>query len=83
MLSLLLNGIRNGNLDFGSVIAEILAVLVIIFLILPFHEWAHAFTASLLGDKAVKGRGISIRFWITVSIRGIDSDYNCLVVPFS
>ena len=26
MLSLLLNGIRNGNLDFGSVIAEILAV---------------------------------------------------------
>ena len=48
MLSLLLNGIRNGNLDFGSVIAEILAVLVIIFLILPFHEWAHAFTASLL-----------------------------------
>ena len=36
MLSLLLNGIRNGNLDFGSVIAEILAVLVIIFLILPF-----------------------------------------------
>ena len=57
MLSLLLNGIRTGNLDFGSVIAEILAVLVIIFLILPFHEWAHAFTASLLGDKAVKGRG--------------------------
>ena len=57
MLSLLLNGIRNGNLDFGSVIAEILAVLVIIFLILPFHEWSHAFTASLLGDKAVKGRG--------------------------
>ena len=34
-----------------------MAVLVIIFLILPFHEWAHAFTASLLGDKAVKGRG--------------------------
>lgn len=57
MLSLLLNGIRNGNLDFGSVIAEILAVLLIIFLILPFHEWAHAFTASLLGDKAVKYRG--------------------------
>lgn len=53
MLSLLFND----NVDFGLVIAEILAVLVIIFLILPFHEWAHAFTASLLGDKAVKGRG--------------------------
>lgn len=57
MLSLLLNGMRTGSIDFASVVAEILAVLLIIFLILPFHEWAHAFTASLLGDKAVKYRG--------------------------
>lgn len=53
MLSLLLSG----NFDFGSVVAELLAVLLIIFLILPFHEWAHAFTASCLGDTAVRGRG--------------------------
>lgn len=53
MLSLLLRG----NLDFPSVVAQLLAVLLIIFLILPFHEWAHAFTASLLGDKAIKYRG--------------------------
>lgn len=46
-----------GNMDFESVVAEILAVLLIVFLILPFHEWAHAFTASLLGDKAIKSRG--------------------------
>jgi Zn-dependent protease len=26
-------------------------------LILPFHEWAHAFTASCLGDKGIKQRG--------------------------
>lgn len=57
MLSLILNGIRGGGIDFSTVIAEILAVLLIIFLILPFHEWAHAFTASLLGDKGVKQRG--------------------------
>lgn len=46
-----------GNFDFASIVAEILAVLLIVFLILPFHEWAHAFTASLLGDKAIKYRG--------------------------
>lgn len=53
MLQLLLSG----QFNLSTVIAEILAVLLIIFLILPFHEWAHAFTASLLGDKGVKGRG--------------------------
>ncbi len=46
-----------GQLDFQTALMEILAVLLIIFLILPFHEWAHAFTASLLGDKSVKYRG--------------------------
>ena len=45
------------NFTLQSIIAEILAVLLIIFLILPFHEWAHAFTASCLGDKSVKYRG--------------------------
>ncbi len=46
-----------GGATMESIIADILAVLVIIFLILPFHEWAHAFTASLLGDKGIKQRG--------------------------
>lgn len=46
-----------GQLDFSSAVAEILAILVIIFLVLPFHEWAHAFTASKLGDTSVKYRG--------------------------
>ena len=40
-----------------QIIAQILAVLMVIFLILPFHEWAHAFTASCLGDKGIKERG--------------------------
>ena len=46
-----------GNIDFFSIVVQILAVLLIIFLILPLHEWAHAFTASLLGDKSIKYRG--------------------------
>lgn len=47
----------SGNFTFESILAEIIADLLIIFLILPFHEWAHAFTASLLGDKSIKYRG--------------------------
>lgn len=42
---------------FWAVVTYILATLVIIFLILPFHEWAHAFAASKLGDTAIKQRG--------------------------
>ncbi len=53
LLSLLLSG----NVNFWSALTLILADLVIIFLVLPFHEWAHAFAASLLGDKGIKYRG--------------------------
>ena len=47
----MLSQLLSGNFTLQNIIAQILAVLVIIFLILPFHEWAHAFTASLLGDR--------------------------------
>lgn len=53
----MLSQLISGNFTLQNIIAQILAVLVIIFLILPFHEWAHAFTASCLGDKGVKARG--------------------------
>ena len=53
----MLQQILSGRASMESIIAQILAVLVIIFLILPFHEWAHAFTASCLGDKGIKERG--------------------------
>ena len=53
----MLRTLLSGQLDLRTAIVHILALLVIIFLILPLHEWAHAFTASLLGDKAIKQRG--------------------------
>lgn len=53
----MLSQLFRGQLTIESAIAEILAVLVIIFLILPFHEWAHAQTAYMLGDKGIKQRG--------------------------
>ena len=53
----MLSQLLSGNFTIQTIIAEILAVLVIIFLILPFHEWAHAQTAYLLGDTGIKQRG--------------------------
>ena len=46
-----------GNGSFAGVVIHILAILMIIFLVLPFHEWAHAWVASLLGDTSIKYRG--------------------------
>ena len=53
----MLLSLLRGQLDFTSAVAEVLAVLVIVFIVLPFHEWAHAFTASKLGDTSIKYRG--------------------------
>ena len=53
----MLFNLLRGSLDFQTALTEILAILFIIFLILPFHEWAHAFTAMKLGDTTVKYRG--------------------------
>lgn len=53
----MLSQLLRGHLTIESAIAEVLAVLVIIFLILPLHEWAHAQTAYALGDKGIKERG--------------------------
>lgn len=53
----MLFSLLRGQLDFPTALADVLAILLIIFLILPFHEWAHAFTASKLGDTSIKYRG--------------------------
>lgn len=53
----MLSQLLSGQFTLQNIIAEILAVLVILFLVLPFHEWAHAFTASKLGDTGIKERG--------------------------
>ncbi|MBR1534619.1 MAG: site-2 protease family protein [Ruminococcus sp.] len=53
----MLMSLIRGQLDFASALTEVLAILVIVFLVLPFHEWAHAFTALKLGDTSIKYRG--------------------------
>ncbi len=53
----MLISLLSGHLDFMTALMQILASLVVIFLIMPFHEWAHAFTAYKLGDTSIKSRG--------------------------
>ena len=53
----MLFSLLSGQLDFYTALSEVLAILVIVFLVLPFHEWAHAVTASKLGDTSIKYRG--------------------------
>lgn len=49
--------LSQGRGSFADVVVYICATLLIIFLVLPFHEWAHAFAASKLGDTSIKYRG--------------------------
>ncbi len=49
--------LMRGNLTFGGVIAQVLVILLMIFLVLPVHEFAHAGVAYLMGDKAIRRRG--------------------------
>lgn len=50
----MLFGILRGEYGFMEALMQVLAILVIIFLVLPFHEWAHAYAALKLGDKSIK-----------------------------
>ncbi len=46
-----------GQASFQSFLIFALSSLVVIFLTLPVHEWAHGFAASKLGDPTAKFRG--------------------------
>lgn len=49
--------LRGGNIDPISVVMQILATVVIIFLVLPFHEFAHGWVANELGDPTARLAG--------------------------
>ena len=42
------------NASFSGAISYVIASLLIIFVTLPFHEFAHAFVADKLGDKTAR-----------------------------
>ena len=49
--------IRSGNVNIFSVIIYIISSLMVIFLVMPLHEWAHGFVANKLGDRTAKLQG--------------------------
>ena len=53
----MLSELLSGNLTLETAIVHIIAILAIVFLVLPIHEFAHAGAAYLLGDKSIKQRG--------------------------
>ena len=55
--TMLISMIRSGSVDIWGVIIYILSTLMVVFLVLPFHEWAHGFVAYKLGDKTAKLSG--------------------------
>ncbi len=49
--------IRNYGFSFEAILAYLASVAVVIFLTMPIHEFAHAFTAVKLGDPTPKRMG--------------------------
>lgn len=53
----MLYSLFNGTLSIQNVIMQILAVSMIVFLVMPLHEFAHGFIAYKLGDNTAKNMG--------------------------
>lgn len=53
----MLSELLSGNLNFWSAVTYILSSLVVIFLTLPIHEFAHGFAATKLGDPTPRYQG--------------------------
>lgn len=54
---MLLDVLLGGRLDIVDVIIRIISSLIVIFLTMPVHEYAHAFAAYKLGDNSQKYMG--------------------------
>lgn len=58
MLFDMLSSIRQGEaIDFFSLVIGIISSLIVIFITMPVHEAAHAFTADRLGDRTARYQG--------------------------
>ena len=57
LLSVLRGAFSGQDLDLMTVIVSVLASLLVIFVMLPFHEFAHATVAGWFGDRTAKMLG--------------------------
>lgn len=53
----MLSSILSGNASFSYAVIYIISTLAVVFLTLPIHEFAHAWTAVKLGDPTPKYQG--------------------------
>ena len=57
LISIISKLLRTGTFDVLSAVAYVLSALLVIFLVTPLHECAHAFAAYKLGDPTAKNMG--------------------------
>ena len=53
----MLSSLLSGSLEFTSAVIYVISALVVIFLTLPIHEFAHGYTAVKLGDDTPRWQG--------------------------
>ena len=53
----MLQEILSGNFDPIGLVVSLISSLVVVFLTLPIHEWAHGFAATKLGDPTPRYQG--------------------------
>ena len=53
----MLSSLLSGSLDFSSAVIYVISALVVIFLTLPIHEFAHGYIAVKLGDDTPRWQG--------------------------
>lgn len=72
MLIDLIKGITSGaGVDLQSILIQLAVIALMVFLILPVHEFAHAGVAYLLGDTDIKRRGrLSLNPLVHIDIMG-------------
>lgn len=57
LFSSIMTLLRGGNVNLMNIVVQLIAVLFIILLVLPFHEFAHGWVANKLGDPTAKLAG--------------------------
>lgn len=57
MLGSVLSAMRSGNVDFMQLLFLFLSYMVLILVLMPVHEFSHAFVADRLGDKTPRWNG--------------------------
>ena len=54
LFSAIMTLLRGGHVDLIEIVVELIATLIVVILVLPFHEYAHGWMANKLGDPTAK-----------------------------